>query len=289
MLLELCQGVVLLLEALVLGGLPAKGPDDPHAGEVLPGGAQHLVQARLHLLVPGHGPQHHAEHHHRQQGDGHHEHQRRGHVDGKGHHHGAEYHKGGAQQQPQGQVQAVLHLVDVAGHAGDKGGGAHGVHLGVAQGLDVGEQVVPQLGGNAHRGLGREELGGDGAHQAHHAQAGHHQAHAALDFLGVHDRTHGNQASTGTVGLFDALVTENRRTGREIRPLDNADQIVEQFFAAGFRMVQCPMHAFGHLTHVVRRDIGGHADGDAGRSIAEQVREAGRQHGRLLGLAIVVR
>ena len=179
MLLELCQGVVLLLEALVLGGLPAKGPDDPHAGEVLPGGAQHLVQARLHLLVPGHGPQHHAEHHHRQQGDGHHEHQRRGHVEGKGHHHGAKHHKGGAQQQPQGQVQAVLHLVDVAGHAGDKGGGAHGVHLGVAQGLDVGEQVVPQLGGNAHRGLGREELGGDGAHQAHHAQAGHHQAHAA--------------------------------------------------------------------------------------------------------------
>ena len=120
-------------------------------------------------------------------------------------------------------------------------------------------------------------------------QFGDHQAHAALDFLGVYDRTHGDQASTGTVGLFDALVTENRRTGREIRPLDNADQIVEQFFAAGFRMVQCPMHAFGHLTHVVRRDIGGHADGDAGRSIAEQVREAGRQHGRLLGLAIVVR
>ncbi len=37
-----------------------------------------------------------------------------------------------------------------------------------------------------------------------------------------------------------------------------------------------------HLAQVVRRDVRRHADGDAGRAVDEQVREARRQHERLL-------
>ena len=41
------------------------------------------------------------------------------------------------------------------------------------------------------------------------------------------------------------------------------------------------------LGGVVRRDRGRHADGDAGRAVGQQVREAGRQHDRLFVLAVV--
>jgi hypothetical protein len=46
--------------------------------------------------------------------------------------------------------------------------------------------------------------------------------------------------------------------------------------------------AVDDLAQVVRRDVGRHADGDAGRAVDQQVREARRQHRRLvLGLVVV--
>ena len=44
----------------------------------------------------------------------------------------------------------------------------------------------------------------------------------------------------------------------------------------------------GDLAQVVRRDVGGHAHGDAGRAVDEQVGQLGRQHRRLLARAVVV-
>ncbi len=120
-------------------------------------------------------------------------------------------------------------------------------------------------------------------------QLGDHEAHAALDLLGVDDRAHGDEAAAGAVCLFDALVAEDRRAGGEVRSLDDADEVVEQLLAAHVRMVERPVHAFGDLAHVVRRNVRGHADRDAGGAVAQQVREARRQHGRFLGLAVVVR
>ena len=119
-------------------------------------------------------------------------------------------------------------------------------------------------------------------------QFGDHQAHAAVDLLGVDHGAHGDEATAGAVGLFDALVAEDGGAGGEVRSLDDADQVFQQFLAAGVRMVERPVDAVRHLAHVMRRDVGGHADGDAGGTVDEQVREAGRQHGRLLGLAVVV-
>ena len=44
-----------------------------------------------------------------------------------------------------------------------------------------------------------------------------------------------------------------------------------------------------HLAEIVRRDVGRHADGDAAGAIGQEVREARRQHHRLLLVAVVVR
>ena len=43
------------------------------------------------------------------------------------------------------------------------------------------------------------------------------------------------------------------------------------------------------LRHVVRRDVGRHADGDAGGAVGEEVREGARQHHRLLALPVIGR
>jgi hypothetical protein len=45
----------------------------------------------------------------------------------------------------------------------------------------------------------------------------------------------------------------------------------------------------GHLGQVVRRNVGRHADGDAGRPVDEEIREPRGKHGRLHLLAVVVR
>ena len=43
------------------------------------------------------------------------------------------------------------------------------------------------------------------------------------------------------------------------------------------------------LGGIVRRDVGRHADGDAGRAVGEQVREGAGQHHRLLPLPVIGR
>ncbi len=56
----------------------------------------------------------------------------------------------------------------------------------------------------------------------------------------------------------------------------------------GLRVLQVPLGAGRDLAQIVRRDVGGHADRDTGRAVDQQVGEAGRQDGRLLGAAVVV-
>ncbi|CAH0306650.1 hypothetical protein SRABI128_04361 [Microbacterium sp. Bi128] len=119
-------------------------------------------------------------------------------------------------------------------------------------------------------------------------QLGDHQARAALEFLDVDHGAHRDGAAARAVGVLDALVAQDRGAGREVRSLDALDQLFEQLFAAGGRVGQVPLHTVGDLTEVVRRDVGGHADGDARGTVHQQVREPGRQDGRLLVLAVVV-
>ena len=122
------QGVG-VLKAVDLALLLIKGAHHAHAGQVLAGQAQHPVQPGLHGLIQRPGDHHHAEHHHAEQRDGDDKDHCRPGVDRKGHDHGAQHHKGAAQEQAQKQVEPALHLIDIAGHAGNEGAGAQCIHL----------------------------------------------------------------------------------------------------------------------------------------------------------------
>ena len=123
------QQVVGRLKAVDLALLLIKGADHAHTGQVLAGQAQHPIQPGLHGLVQRSGDDHHAEHHNAEQRDGDYKDHCRPGVDRKGHDHGAQHHKGAAQEQAQKQVEPALHLIDIAGHAGNEGAGAQRIHL----------------------------------------------------------------------------------------------------------------------------------------------------------------
>ena len=89
----------------------------------------------------------------------------------------------------------------------------------------------------------------------------------------------------------DRLVVSIREAVRDGKIQGIADMRDETSGRTGQRLVlvlKRPVHAFGHLAHVVRRNIGGHTHGDAGGAVDQQVREAGRQYSRFLGFAVVV-
>ena len=71
-------------------------------------------------------------------------------------------------------------------------------------------------------------------------------------------------------------------------PLIRSMQGVLELLAGGVGVLEGPAGAVGDLAQVVRRDVGGHADRDAGRAVDQQVGEAGRQDRRLLAAAVVV-
>ena len=62
-------------------------------------------------------------------------------------------------------------------------------------------------------------------------------------------------------------------------PFTNCHQVVGR----GFGMVEQVHRRVDHFAEVVRRDVGGHADGDALAAVDEQVGEPARQHDRHLG------
>ena len=67
-------------------------------------------------------------------------------------------------------------------------------------------------------------------------------------------------------------------------PGDDLHQLVE----GDVRLVDQADEAVADLAEVVRRDVGGHADGDAVGAVDEQVGELARQDERLAVLAVVV-
>ena len=72
---------------------------------------------------------------------------------------------------------------------------------------------------------------------------------------------------------------------REVGGLDNVDQFVD----FGFGSIEQAQAGIDGIGKVVGRDIGCHADGDAGRAVDEQCGETGRQYKRLVFATVVVR
>ena len=93
------------------------------------------------------------------------------------------------------------------------------------------------------------------------------------------------RAAPGRVGLPDALEPDDPAAGRQVRPGHEPHQVVERGVRVGD---QVPGGA-DHLDQVVRRHVGGHADGDAAGAVDQQVRQRGRQHLRLLVRVVVGR
>ena len=80
------------------------------------------------------------------------------------------------------------------------------------------------------------------------------------------------------------LAVRDLPAGREVGPLD----VLEQILGLELAVVDERHRRLAHLAEVVGRDVGGHADGDPGAAVDEQLRDLGRQHDRLLGRAVVV-
>ena len=114
-------------------------------------------------------------------------------------------------------------------------------------------------------------------------------------------RPHQDRAAAGRVRLHEAATADDVSAGGEVRPGNQANELPQLFAArtarfsssapagAEVRVLDQPDAAVDHLAQVVRRHVGRHADGDAGRSVDQQVRKRRRQHRRLFGRLVVVR
>jgi hypothetical protein len=178
-------------------------------------------------------------------------------------------------------------LVEVVQH--DLGDGVALEHddqalTGAARGLvaDVGDPgqapVLDVLGDLLREAVGVDLVG----------QLGDDQALPALDLLDLHDRAHDDRATARAVGVLDAAGAHDERAGGEVGALDLGHDRGEGLLAGGVGVGEHPLGGRGDLAQVVRRDVRGHADGDARAAVDEQVREAAGQHDRLEGLAVVV-
>ena len=97
-------------------------------------------------------------------------------------------------------------------------------------------------------------------------------------------RAHVHPSAAGAISLADTLDAGDDRRGREIRTRD----MLHQRLDVRFGLVDEREAGVDDLVQIVWRDVGRHANGDAGRTIDQQVRQLGRQHQRLMFRAVVV-
>ena len=91
-------------------------------------------------------------------------------------------------------------------------------------------------------------------------------------------------ATAGPIGVHDPLAAHDERPGGEIGTLDELHEVVRCGLGVGEQMV----HRVDDLGEVVRRDVRGHADGDALGTVHQQVGETAGENHRLLELTRVV-
>ena len=94
-----------------------------------------------------------------------------------------------------------------------------------------------------------------------------------------------HSTTPGLVGVADPTVPDDHPAGREVRPLEVAHEPLD----VDRGVVDVGDDRIGRLAQVVRRDVRGHADGDAGGAVDKQVGEARGEDERLLARLVVVR
>src|ERR1700730_1363926 len=107
--------------------------------------------------------------------------------------------------------------------------------------------------------------------------------------LDLHYAAHPNRAATRGVGVVYPLRPDDQAGGGEVGPLHAFGDCGQRGLFVGLVVLQAPVHRFCELAEIVWRDVGGHADGDAARTVGEQIWEPARQDGRLLHAPVVVR
>ena len=98
-----------------------------------------------------------------------------------------------------------------------------------------------------------------------------------------HDSAHLDAASTRSEITVYPFVSSNLTRRGKIRPLDVFLHLVNR----DVRIINSSTDAIDHLSHVVRRNIGGHTNRDTGSSVHEKVRYGRRKHHRLAGIFII--
>ena len=94
----------------------------------------------------------------------------------------------------------------------------------------------------------------------------------------------GNLAASGAVAVVNALMAADDAAGWKIGAADQLDQLVD----ADFGIVNDADEAVANLAQIVRRNFGGHADGDPVRAVDEQIGKFARQHERFAIFAVVI-
>ena len=97
--------------------------------------------------------------------------------------------------------------------------------------------------------------------------------------------TNAHAAVAGLHVLADAVGAEDDAARREVRAFD----VGLQLCAGDLRIVDLGAHGIHHLAEIVRRHVGGHAHGDAGATIDDEIWKRRRKHRRLSETFVVVR
>ena len=108
--------------------------------------------------------------------------------------------------------------------------------------------------------------------------------HAGLHLLGVGLAADADDALAGLEVGEDAFAAGDDAAGGEVRALDEAAEVIHR----DARVVDDSAGGGDNLVQVVRRDVGRHADGDAGRAVHQKIRQRRWEDGRLGGRLLVV-
>ena len=93
-----------------------------------------------------------------------------------------------------------------------------------------------------------------------------------------------HRAAAGGKVAFDATDAADFGRNRKVRALD----VLHQLGQRDLRLIDLRADAIDHLAEVVGREVGGHADSDAGAAVDEEVGKCRGQHRGLLLRAVVV-
>ena len=104
------------------------------------------------------------------------------------------------------------------------------------------------------------------------------------DFFDGGFRAHDEAAAAGLVGGFDAFAARDVGAGREIGAGDN----LHDFFERGVGLFDQEDRGVNDFAQVVRRDVGGHADGDTAGAVDKKIRNPRRKNDGLFARLIEV-